>query len=1582
MKLIKLLCGLIVFLAGITSWAQEAQPQALVLQSGSAVSKSLADDIRIAGYDVHTKDASGLNASDFKGIALVVITDGRSLPDDTSKPIENFLKAGGHMIAVGLPAWQNSQKNSTNFPSIEGFSPNYMFYPVSGNVQVTTPAEIALVTAVTKPIAYPNSGELWAMHPRPRSVGYNQKRAWRWQPLLEARAKDGDYRGTIGALVIHFEGPMRGAMVAGFTPTDPSFYQHAEIRRVIREVAADMQRGTFLREGGSEFFTVFQDQTFNCGIRAANLGKQVQPSLTARLRISTGKQEVKSFSYDWTLQPGEEKNFEQPCKSEVWPKHGMQIVAELLNDGKVIDRFTHDLNSWAPKETKNFITITNGHFYLKGKRWKANGVNYMPSSGIAMPEVYYFEYWLDRGSYDPEVIERDLTRIENMGLNAVSIFIYHESMKAQHLLDFLRRCDAHKLHVNQSLRPGTPLNFNFAHMKELIDFYHMPDNDTIFAYDLAWEPNFGNQSEQQNNFGEEWTKFVHKKYSTLDDATKAWGMPPVFAAKSTNVLSVPTMHQLTQDGNWRWLVADYRQFLDEKLGAAYGEARRLMRTADTNHAVSFRMTETGNPTFNWDQVLAYDFYGLRDAVDIWEPEAYGRIGDWEKVKPGRFEHDYARLCDPSKPYLWAEMGETVWDRVNTRENNDRIAFEGPWCRNFYQMMEMSGDDGVFFWWYPGGYRFNERSDFGIINPDGTDRPFTRAIRDEGPHFLKASDPPKPNFTIAIDRDRDARGIFGVYQSVKDDYWRAIVEGKTPKLEWKYKPAEGPAISNQFVKITFPRDATGMGKASIFARQSNDWIHVAAWSPLFRIGLPDGTSVTNWTVGGNVAYLGPASIRLTNTAVDTKGVRWNVVLGVALEHTDPLARIQYAWTPETDTAIKSILGPNIRVGGRTVGAAKTWGLFPGLEYLYGGERSSNPRDFTEKLADRRTPDYRKVSIPLMAITIGLDSQTPPTNASKFFTPDSGKDQASLGKDNWAATGLKTNFSVGLFWDPEQKWDGKHRFPSPRFSSPNVDENRTNHRIALFLPSTPEFVAENNDQSTEPFKIAAGTTLRLDATLAVQTGTPIAVLRDWVRHRGSTVHTSGLPQPNLPPRTFQEELDLCRTGFLKTVWSEQAHGWSHCIGWAPTIDAPGFCSLLWMDSQLSTNLVGRAESKARVEFAAEQMLKQRGPESFLAQNNCHIMQWEFPFLYGYMPQALESFDAQVRPIIASQQTNGGWVIQLGSKPNQKALGQEGDSVLGTCARNAQTLMRYARITGDREVQAAGERALAFMESFRVPRGAQSWECPVYEPDILAAGYAVRAYDEAYRATGNQRWLQDAVYWAETGVPFIYLWSLPGRPMMLGATLPVFGSTFYTHSWLAMPVQWNGLVYSYAVSHLADDLKTNVLSKTNSSLPIQLDFTPDDWKRIVELITVSGEYQQFPDGENAGAYPDSISDFKIRNQPFLNPEDILLNRLALEGQDPDIKTARIDHVIVSSGATINDLKLTTSGVRFSLKSFVGQNSHSFMTGFRPTQILVNGKKLSESGTPIQREVGWCWDRVRRRAYFTVPHDAADVKIEIIQQ
>ena len=149
-----------------------------------------------------------------------------------------------------------------------------------------------------------------------------------------------------------------------------------------------------------------------------------------------------------------------------------------------------------------------------------------------------------------------------------------------------------------------------------------------------------------------------QRYQTFETADASWRYT---APREANALGVPAVEHLFKDGPWRRMAADYRLFLDEIVGERYAEARRLVKSIDPHHPVSFRMQFSGDPTHAWGGLLPYDFYGLRNAVDIWEPEAYGRIGDWERVKPGRFTAAYARLCDPNKPVLWAEMGNSVWD---------------------------------------------------------------------------------------------------------------------------------------------------------------------------------------------------------------------------------------------------------------------------------------------------------------------------------------------------------------------------------------------------------------------------------------------------------------------------------------------------------------------------------------------------------------------------------------------------------------------------------------------------------------------------------------------------------------------------------------------------------------------------------------------------------------------------------------------------------------------------------------------------------------------------------------------------------
>jgi hypothetical protein len=85
--------------------------------------------------------------------------------------------------------------------------------------------------------------------------------------------------------------------------------------------------------------------------------------------------------------------------------------------------------------------------------------------------------------------------------------------------------------------------------------------------------------------------------------------------------------------------------------------------------------------------------------------------------------------------------------------------------------------------------------------------------------------------------------------------------------------------------------------------------------------------------------------------------------------------------------------------------------------------------------------------------------------------------------------------------------------------------------------------------------------LSASLFIAQGSVTTALHEWYRETG------GIPEPGPWPRTFEEELKICRAGFLKTVWDEKTEKWRHCIGWDPS-HAPGFAALLWMADRVKT------------------------------------------------------------------------------------------------------------------------------------------------------------------------------------------------------------------------------------------------------------------------------------------------------------------------------------------------------------------------------------------------------------------------------
>ncbi len=673
-------------------------------------------------------------------------------------------------------------------PRLESLAPGYQIYPISTRCVVRPWAGTSLgnidVSASTLPSV--TGSELRAFHPRPGGAGFNQGRPWRWQPLLTAfDAMTQEHRGAVGVMVAHEK---QGTWLL-FSPDSPSFYANAVVREALRGSVRRLRQGLCLDEGGAEFFTLFPDQSVRLGARVRNRSARAHNAVEVSIEVRALSTDQALYQHRATreLAPGESHVVETVWNPAAWPVEGCRVTVHLRQGGVGLDELSHELNRWRPPADPAFVEARNGGLWVKGQPWKAHGVNYMPSSGIGVANAY-FESWLGRGAYDPEVIERDLRRVQGLGLNAVSAFVYYRDLAAQHLLDFLFRCERLGLKVNLSLRPGTPMDFRWREVKALIEHYRLAQNDTVMAYDLAWEPSHYDHAFQVRNYAALWDAFVRDHHGSVESAARAWELAAdeVREGDSPRV-AIPQARKLINDGPWRRYVGDYRQFLDELLAARYGEARRLVRTIDPHHPVSFRMQHAGDPTLLAESLFPYDLWGLRDAVDLWEPEAYGRIGDWERVKPGHFTAAFARLCDPTKPVLWSEMGVSVWDPNAMAPGATKLDFAARYYRDFYRMLRESGADGVFFWWYPGGYRLNENSDHGILEPDGTDRTVTRVIREEGARFLAAPKPPAPTLWISVDRDRDARGLPGIYEAVQDEYWRAVEGGRTVGLSWARPP---------------------------------------------------------------------------------------------------------------------------------------------------------------------------------------------------------------------------------------------------------------------------------------------------------------------------------------------------------------------------------------------------------------------------------------------------------------------------------------------------------------------------------------------------------------------------------------------------------------------------------------------------------------------------------------------------------------------------------------------------------------------------------------------------------------------------
>ncbi len=729
------------------------------------------------------------------------------------------------------------------------------------------------------------------------------------------------------------------------------------------------------------------------------------------------------------------------------------------------------------------------------------------------------------------------------------------------------------------------------------------------------------------------------------------------------------------------------------------------------------------------------------------------------------------------------------------------------------------------------------------------------------------------------------------------------------------------LENEILRLAFRKHPFGFHTGQISARTAEGWKTIA-WIPeMGRVAsFENSRDVVSLSVCPEDPPLAenqpgsPARLRFSwGPWWDLKIIPCRAVMTFELEPGGKSVFVRYEFSAERPMRLGFADGPWILAEHREEA------VFPGLEWLVGDELSSDSLDIAKEHPDRnRTivhPNY--VTIP----AIGIQAK---------------------------------NGTVGLLWNPRQKWDGRRDRPTAIFGSPmpHFGIEPSTHTMGLFLPSFPEFVENSSSIVKKPYPLEPGKPIRLECRIFVdgRATDALAAIDEWIR-------VYGLPQPTpIPHGSYEKEIEFSMQAYLKSLWVPEEKTWWTTKGAGPVMSNKDRPRAFVADLLLGELLCPSPEVRKACRARAEEVLKVIGGEARLDAQR-------FP---GPVDRGLAD-PISAASLLAQRGEDGAWRFDA----NQQAgppfegmdyyeLGRDKAVEVGVCARKAYEILRYVRIAGDWQTYRRMEPTLALMESFRVPRAAQVWEVPVHTPDILAAADAVDAYLEAYRFSGDPRWLRDAVTWARRGLPFVYLWSDPQKPFLLGATIPVFGASWFQGSWFGRPVQWNGLRYAYAIQKLAEH---------DRSKP---------WRQIAEMIVRSAMYQQDVAGENVALWPDNISAVDSQKCPWVfSPREIIHCVLKLIGRDEEPQTTILGQgerrLHVTATAKID--RATWDGRTCSFRATypAGEQGVILVANVvRPAAVYLDGRSLTER-PDVEKgpEPGWRYDMGSGYLSIRVHHD-----------
>jgi hypothetical protein len=507
-----------------------------------------------------------------------------------------------------------------------------------------------------------------------------------------------------------------------------------------------------------------------------------------------------------------------------------------------------------------------------------------------------------------------------------------------------------------------------------------------------------------------------------------------------------------------------------------------------------------------------------------------------------------------------------------------------------------------------------------------------------------------------------------------------------------------------------------------------------------------------------------------------------------------------------------------VGEGSFGSQKKQALLAGLEYL-DNEPSSSELDIIGPGAKRQVPAAHQLTFPLMAVQ---------------------------------AEGRY----VALAWEDTRKW-------SALFDSPDRLFGSGGHVMGVIWPETDvENRSPGNLFAKYPKILKADQPLRFNAWLLAGAGDSVVpAVQQYVRLRG----LPALPDPGY---SLENYAALMAQGWLKSkirVGNRYRHAWAgEHFGPGPAADAAVFET--WL-----APLVRDGELAQALRTTAAAALAEVGPNGLYHSGVGHVHTPVAPLIFGNVSAAIEAARGSARASLAAFDASGRIIYRPSASGLDFGKGHWEPDANGLTAAALIRTLEGAAFSGDKVLIAQSVALLIKLDKFHgtAPRGAQTWEIPLHTPDILASAYLVRAYVTGYELTGAQHFLDEAAYWAWTGVPFVYLVNPTGQSVGPYATIPVLGATHWkAPNWMGLPVQWCGMVYADALYRLtAHD-------------------TSGPWRQLADGITISGIQQTYPPGEldRGGLLPDSfVLQAQHRNPADINPATVGIGAARLYTRNP---------------------------------------------------------------------------------------------------